>query len=130
MMETALFKSLFFDPQHVGELDCNQPLIACSRSMLSKNKCCVLYLACDKKGIIVKATYQVMGEPYLIAGLEWLCRQLVNTPLSQHPCINYHQLVDALSIPKARVPSAVLIETNYLQAINDLKQQMGRGVSE
>lgn len=115
-------EELFFDTQHAGVLDLAKPFTICSRINLEKNKCSELYLACDENGLITQVYFKALGDPYLIAGFEWLCRSIEHTELRKHPCIDYSMIVDVLSIPKIRYAAAVLVETSYRQAINSLKQ--------
>ena len=115
-------EKLFFDVQHAGVLHCTKPLTVCCRTNVEKNKNCALYLACDKKGLITQVCFKALGDPYVIASFEWLCRQIELTELKIHPLIDYVMIVDALMIPKARYAAAVLVETNYHQAIHLLKQ--------
>ena len=123
MNYNKLTTSLFFDLQHVGELDCALPMTVCSRISVAKNQCSELYLACDQNGWITQAYFKALGEPYLIAGLEWLCRNIVHTSIETHPNIDHAMIVDALSIPEAQYAVALLVETNYRQAIQLLTQK-------
>ena len=122
MIYNKAVEALFFDTQHAGVLDCAEPFTVCSRIGIEKNQCSELYLQCDTWGVITEAYFKAMGSPYVIAGFEWLCRKMVNTNVNTHPCIEYSMMVDALSIPKIRYAAAVLVETNYREAIDLLRQ--------
>ena len=122
MIYNKAVEDLFFNTQHAGVLNCAEPFTVCSRIGLEKNKCSELYLACDERGLIAKAVFKAMGDPFLLAGFEWLCRKIEHTPLAAHPCLDYSMIVDALSIPQIRYSAAVLIETSYRQAIDSLGQ--------
>lgn len=122
MIYNEKVETLFFDTQHAGVLDCTEPLTVCSRLSLDKNKCSELYLSCDEKGVITRLSFKALGDPYLLAGFEWLCREVENTKLDAHPSVDYSTIVAALSIPKINYAAAVLVETNYRQAITLLRQ--------
>ena len=115
--------ALFFDTRHAGVLDCEGPLTVCKRIQLAPNQCSELYLQCDDRGLITRAQFKASGSPYLIAGLEWLCRTVLNTALEVQPIFSHTRLVEELHIPKAQYAVALLVETIYLQAIHLLKQQ-------
>ncbi len=122
MIYNDKIENLFFDTQHAGELNCAKPLTICSRMSLNNHQLTALYLACDEKGWITQAYFKALGDPYLIASFEFLCRQIEHTPLDSHPCVDHAMMVDALLIPKNKYAAAVLVETNYRQAIKLLKQ--------
>ncbi len=109
---------LFFDTRHAGMLDCTQSLTVCSHINTASNQIINLYIACDTARYIQQACFQTTGNPYLIAGLEWLCRWLKNQPIDIHPCLDYHIIITELEIPTIHYPTAILIDTSYRAAIN------------
>ncbi|OGV48469.1 MAG: hypothetical protein A3F46_05030 [Legionellales bacterium RIFCSPHIGHO2_12_FULL_42_9] len=125
MIYNKKIEELFFDTQHAGVLNCAEPLTVCSRISLEKNKCSELYIACDEQGLITQVCFKALGNPYLIVGFEWLCRKIEHTQLDAHPCIDYSMIALELSVPKIHYAAAVLVETNYRQAIKLLKLRSG-----
>jgi nitrogen fixation NifU-like protein len=122
MNYNKLVESYFFEPQHIGILDSTQPRTICSRNVDFE-----LYLAANEKGVIVQATFKANGNPYLIAGFEWVCRQLQGTAVNQHPRFNYQDLVQILEIPQSSYPTALLVEKGYCQGVEALKERLSRG---
>lgn len=125
IIDNEIVQSLFFDLQHVGELDLSQPLSICEQVEMGKSKQMNLYLACDQRGVITAARFKAMGDPYLLVGLEWLCRHIENSLLASHPFLDYEVILNSLDIPRLRYPAILLIDTHYRQAVKSLQQQWG-----
>ncbi len=125
MMYNELVENCFFRPKHVGVLD------------LMDNRCVFyrngepgrgdffdFYLLCNKKGLIVKAKFKAYGNPYLIAGAEWLCRQLEDSQIDEHPRFDYAFLLKELDIPKLRYSVALQLEDGYRELVKSMKERL------
>lgn len=126
IIDNENIRALFFDLKHIGELDISQPLCTRERIVMGKTKQMDLYLACDRRGIITEAHFKAMGDPYLLVGLEWLCRRIEHSLLASHPFLDYEVILQNLEIPRLRYPAILLIDTHYQQAVKSLQQQWGR----
>lgn len=120
-----LVESCFFQAQHVGTLDCSRADTVCVSVEEQRNGIRLdLYLSCQTDGLIDKACFRACGNPYVIAGAEYLCRRLQGTSAKEHPCLDYHELVRQLGIPRVQYPLAVLIERAYHQAIQHIQDRL------
>ena len=125
IIDNENMRALFFDLQHIGECDLLDPLCVRERIVMGKNTQMDLYLACDQQGMLTKACFKAMGDPYLLVGLEWLCRQIEGTLLASHPLLNYAMILETLDIPRLRYPAILLIDTHYRLAVQSLQQHWG-----
>lgn len=114
-----LTKKLFFAPEHAGKLDAPASKTIISRFEAPGAKVSLTLLA--EEGLILQARFQAMGEPFLIAGLEWICQNIQHSSLNIHPKTLHSDLISALEIPKTRYSVAFLVESCYFDAINKLK---------
>ena len=127
MMYNELVESYFFAPEHVGIIEEITALAAHYRAKETNlSDVFDLYLLCDSEGFIVKARFKAFGNPYLIAGLEWLCRQLENTLIAKHPCLNYLAIMETLNIPKTNMAAAIQIDEAYKALIEVMKMKLER----
>lgn len=108
MHYNSLVEELFFNTQHEGKLE-QGPDVVCGAIDLAKTKSIHLYLAFDKQGNILKTAFKVSGNPYLVAGLEWLCRKLEGRNMIAVPTLDYQLIMQELAIPKNSYPTALLI---------------------
>lgn len=67
------------------------------------------YMQCDGHKVIQNVRFKTNGNPYLIAGLEWLCRQIVGQDIDNAAAIDYQKLIKELDIPMTQYPLAVRI---------------------
>ncbi|MGQ3888178.1 iron-sulfur cluster assembly scaffold protein [Legionella sp. CNM-1927-20] len=125
MSYNDLVKRYFFQPEHIGNLDCTLArTVYCSISDASKSNYFDLYLSCDESGRIIKACFKACGSPYLIASLEWLCSQLEGSFIKVHPELTYLVLVNHLEIPNHLYPIAILVEKGYNNIILAMKKRL------
>ncbi len=120
MMYNKLVEDCFFHPSHVGELDINEPLTGHhERNMRHQNATIAikLYIQCTHAGLIHRACFKAIGNPYVIAALEWLCRQIEGFSLDKLPPINYQILISVLEIPTSQYPVALIIEGIYKEVL-------------
>lgn len=124
-MYNKLVEEYFFDPKHVGFINADEPLAVHNR-MSQEGQPLVIdfYLQCTQGQMIKRACYQTNGNPYVIAALEFVCRQIEGLNLKQLPEIGYQQLVTALEIPNAQYPSAIQVEKIYKNALLLLKNKI------
>lgn len=116
----------FFNTKMAGTLDCNQPLTVNYRAgNVARGQFFDLYLQCDKPGFITTARFQANGSPYLIAGLEYLCRKLegykISAPLPYTP----QELAQRLDLPKKQQSVVLLIDEGCQYALKLLKENAG-----
>ena len=80
---------------------------------------------------IVQACFKANGNPYVIASLEWLCRQLEGRSIDTASQIDYQRIVKELEIPVAQYPIALrlvfikkyLIEETYILMLRGRKSR-------
>lgn len=109
MMYNKIVQDYFFSPQHVGSIDNNDPFAAVFKSKQKDQGDIEVYLQSNLDRAIVRACFKTNGNPYLIAGLEWLCRQLEGQLIDTIPKINYQELIKILEIPVAQYPLALRV---------------------
>lgn len=125
MNYNKLVERCFFHPEHVGSLDPAQPDTVVSRiGDKTRGASFDLYVSCGPGGEIREARFQARGNPYVIAGLEWLCAQLQGSLIARHPRLDYHEIVRQLSIPRTQYPVAVLIERAYRSVIQQMNDRL------
>ena len=125
MMYNKIVNDFFFAPQHVGTIDLLDPLVVCFRS--NREHCSVvieLYIQCNNKGLITKACFKTNGNPYVIACLEWLCRQMIDKEIDKLPCFNYQLLMKELEIPTSQYPVTLQIEEAGKEALLLMKKKL------
>lgn len=111
MMYNKTVQDCFFHPRHVGVLDLANPYVVHFRREYS-NKVIVidLYMQCINNGLINKISYKTNGNPFIIAALEWLSRQLEGVELNNISLFNHQLLIKELEIPMIQYPVALQIE--------------------
>ncbi|KTD65794.1 hypothetical protein [Legionella spiritensis] len=125
MNYNSLLETLFFKPEHVGVPDGSIPLVACSRIRVKKGARFDFCMACEPSGLVKKACFKAYGNPYLVAGLEWLCRQVEGTMILRPFILDHQKLVELLAIPKSRHPDALLIAESYREVLETMKNLLG-----
>ncbi len=125
MMYNELVEHCFFQPKHVGVLELNDKLCVYHRNgEAGRGDVIDFYLLCDEKGLILKARFKAYGNPYLIAGAEWLCRQLEGSKINEHPHYEYAFLLKMLDIPQLRYPVALQLEDGYRELVKIMKERL------
>ena len=115
-------EKLFFSPRHVGSLDLQAPrTLYGSYVEQLRGQQMDLYLQYNESAVITKICFKAHGEPYLIAGVEWACRQLEKQSLQSLPEISHQKLMQALAIPSLRFPFALFIEQSFAAFIEEAK---------
>lgn len=119
-MYNEITEDCFFNPRHVGCVDLTKPNTAhfgVHKTALSID----LYLEYSTQRVIQKACFKASANPYVIGGLEWLCRQLQGCSLEELPQITYGLLIEVLGIPSEKYPAAVQVETVFKELIKRCK---------
>jgi len=125
MNYNKLVEQYFFQAEHVGTLDDSQPYtIMCRMGDKQHGASFDLYLSCNQAGDIQAARFQAYGNPYLIAGLEWLCARMQGTSIHVHPQGDYQEIVSLFAIPRTQYPVAVLIERGYNNAVEKMIERL------
>lgn len=117
MMYNKIVKSCFFLPQHIGVIDLNQEFSVVVKSQQKGQAMVEFYMQCGEDRLIRRACFKTNGNPYLIAGLEWLCRQLEGQSLNKLPPIDYQLLVKELDIPVTQYPLALRVVTIFKEIL-------------
>ncbi|MDI1351507.1 MAG: iron-sulfur cluster assembly scaffold protein [bacterium] len=124
MMYNKVVTDCFFHPKHVGLLDLSNPLVVHFRAKQYKNGTLIdLYMQGNTNNAIEKICYKTNGNPYIIAALEWLCREVEGKRFDQLPLINYQILINVLDISINQLPAAVHIEQIYQYVLSLMKKK-------
>lgn len=125
MMYNKIVQDCFFLPKHVGVLDLSASLTVHFRSkQINQSMTKIdLYLQCTETALIYKACFKTIGNPYVIAALEWLCRQIEGRALDNLPLINYQILIKELEIPTHQYPVAIQVEDVYKEVLTLMKKK-------
>lgn len=126
MMYNQIVKDCFFLPRHVGTLDVENPLVSHTHSgHKNQTKVIEFYMQCrDSDGEIVKACFKANGNPFVIAALEWICREIEGQHLAHLPVISYQILIKVLEIPTSQYPVALLVEGVYKDSLLLMKNKL------
>lgn len=120
MMYNDIVEECFFNPIHVGRIALTKPNTAYF-GVNKKEVLLELYLEYTQERVIVKACFKARANPYGIAALEWLCRQIEGLSLDALPDFNYQQLIKVLDIPRDKVPTAVQVDMVFKELIKRCK---------
>ena len=124
MMYNLLVEQLFFDLRHAGDL----PGIEGNRQVFETGtpgqaSLIRLTLIADDHGRIRRAGFKAYGNPYLLAAMEYLCRQIEGRQLHDCPSLTWQDLIKLLDIPVTQQAVALLVAGIYQQMLNSLQQQ-------
>ncbi|HHT0593101.1 TPA: iron-sulfur cluster assembly scaffold protein [Legionella anisa] len=122
MMYNRIVQDCFFSPRHIGDIDLNDHFAVVVKNSQKGQGTIELYVQCDSEGTIVRACFKTNGNPYVIASLEWLCRQLEGQTMDAVPQIDYQLIVKELDIPVAQYPIALRIIDVYKEALLLMKK--------
>lgn len=124
-MYNKVVEECFFKPRHAGMLDLKLPLtVHCRTSQKTPALVIIdLYLECTVVGIINKVLFKTNGNPYVIASLEWWCRQIQSKNLAELLPINYQVLVKELAIPTAQYPTALQVEDTFKEVLELMRKK-------
>jgi nitrogen fixation NifU-like protein len=129
MMYNEIVHDCFFSPQHSGTLDTGVPLVAYARGTQKNQGVAIdLYMQCSSNGVVIKSVFQTNGNPYIIAALEWLCRQIQGKELEKLAFSYYQALIIELEIPVHQSPIALQVEEVYKEVLYLMRNKL-RGQS-
>lgn len=118
MMYNKIVHDCFFFPRHIGILDCSIPRTVYFRvGHFSQNTIIDLYMQCDSARKVIEVCYKTNGNPYLIAALEWLCRQ-TNGKNFDELHLNQEELIKLLEIPTNQTPLILYVKDVYTEVLN------------
>ena len=118
MMYNQIIYDCFFFPRHIGVLDCSIPRTVYFRvENFSQSTITDLYMHCDNDHNILSVCYKTNGNPYIIASLEWLCRQ-ANGKKFEELYFNQEELIKILEIPSNQTPLILYIKDVYTEVLN------------
>lgn len=125
MIYNNIVEDCFFQPRHAGMIDLNAPLTVHFRSSQKNQSLTIidLYMQCTNIGFISQMRFKATGNPYVIAALEWLCRQLEGRTLENLPLINYQILIKELAISTIQYPIAIQVEDVYKEVLTLMKKK-------
>lgn len=125
MMYNKIVEEYFFLPRHVGVIATDTPLSVHFRSGQPEQSVLIgLYMSCASDGLIKKMTFKAKGNPYVIAAMEWLCRQVEGVTIDKLPSIDYQLLIKELKIPMNQYPVALQIEDVYKETVVLMKKKL------
>jgi nitrogen fixation NifU-like protein len=117
-MYNIIVRDCFFNPRHVGTIERSLTRTVFYDSIAAQSGALVhLAMHCDIQKCITRMCFQTNGNPYLIASLEWLCREVIRSTLEKGPIINYQRLIEVLAIPKNQSSVAVQVEHAYKEIV-------------
>lgn len=126
MIYNELVRDCFFEPRHVGRIALESPLVAHFRCEQTKQAALIeLYMQCNAQGLIERMCFKTNGNPYVIAALEWLCRENQGKMFEVLEPLNYQDLVQLLELPMNQVPVALQIQDVYKAVIELMAQKLG-----
>lgn len=126
MMYNKLVETCFFSPHHVGEIDTTKDFTVHSRTHKNNQGILIDFsLRCSHEGLIQCARFKAVGNPFVIASLEWLCRQIEGKLITNLPELTYKTLVQQLNIPTFYYPVAIQVEEVYKEALRLMIKSLG-----
>lgn len=126
MMYNKSVQDCFFLPRHIGVLDLKSPYTVHYRSgQQNQINIIDLYLQCFENKKISRACFKANGNPYMIAALEWLCRQIEGRDLKDLPVFSYQVLIKELEIPIHQYPVALQVEGIYKEVLTLMNDKFG-----
>ncbi len=117
MMYNKIVCDCFFMPRHVGFIDSTQERVVVLKNTQKGQGIIELSMQCGQDRRIQKVRFKTNGNPYLIAGLEWLSRQLEGCVLDAVPSIDYQLIVETLEIPTTQYPLALRMVAIYKEIL-------------
>lgn len=124
MMYNKTIKDYFFSPRHAGVIDLSRDFTVFVKNAQKGQGLIEFYLQCEPDGIIQRACFKTNGNPYLIAGLEWLCRQLEQQSIDKVLTIDFQLLIKELEIPVAQSPLALRIANVFKDVLILMKNKL------
>lgn len=126
MIYNDIIKDCFFEPKHVGSIVLETTGVVHFRAEQTKQGALIdLYMQCDTQGLVTRMCFKTNGNPYIIAALEWLCRNCEGKLFKELPSFNYQQLIQVLEIPMTQFPIALQVEDVYREIMGLMATRLG-----
>jgi nitrogen fixation NifU-like protein len=113
----------FFSLKHVGSVDLHNHFAVVSKNTQQGQGSIEFYMQCNQDRVIIRACFKTNGNPYVIASLEWICRQLEGKRIVSVPEIDYQLIVKELGLPVAHYPIALRVIEVYKEALILMNQR-------
>lgn len=112
MSYNELVEKHFFSPQHVFiEDDAKNNFHYVSEGSVALGDAIEFYMQFDKASQKINVLkFKAYGNPYLIAGMSYLCQELQHKPLNQVNIFSAQKLIEVLSLPKTKYYVAYMLE--------------------
>lgn len=117
MIYNQVIQECFFDPKHVGVIDDAAPRVVCIKKKYQAHVYLELYLRLDVARVIQRICFKTNGNPYLISGMEWVCRSWEGRILGNDFVIDYRELIQLMDIPTEYYPAALQIQSVFKEAV-------------
>ena len=126
MNHTELVEKYFFNTEHVGELPLNDNSTVHTRvGSKEQAEYFELYVKLSPPGApsaIKQACFKASGSPYLIAALEWLCREIESRGREVLKHFQPQELQRLFKISARNYPTALLIDKGCKQLLQSLEK--------
>lgn len=124
MMYNKMVEACFFFPKHVGDLSEGPGVAQCYSAQPSPGAVIKLFMHCDHQQRVTRMCFKATGNPYVIAALEWLCREMEGKLLNELPELNHQLISTQLDIPVAKNPLLFQIEGVFRDLVARMKEQL------
>ena len=121
MMYNKIVEDCFFHPQHVGVLNVTEPGTVSFST--GQEVVIELYMHCDEDYTVCSMCFKSNGNPYVIASLEWLCRQSIGKK-TDHLHFNHEEFIKILEIPFNQVPVVMQVEDVYKEILSLMNKKL------
>ena len=129
MMYNKIVQDCFFEPRHIGSIVDSASLVAHLRGVQKAQGVVIdLFLQCSADGFVIRSCFKANGNPYVIAALEWVCRQIEGQHIDVLQASYYQHLISELGIPVNQSPVALQIDGVYQEVLVLMRDKL-RGQS-
>jgi nitrogen fixation NifU-like protein len=126
MIYNKVVQDCFFEPRHTGSIALDSLGVVYFRCEQTKQGALIeLYMQCDVKGLITRMCFKTNGNPYVIAALEWLCRESEGKWFDDLSPLHYQTLIQILEIPMPEFPIALQVEDVYKEIMGLMTKKLG-----
>ena len=124
MMYNNTVCECFFSPRHVGVIDLNKDFTIVYLNNQKGQGNIEFYIQCGQDRVMQRICFKTNGNPYLIAGLEWLSRQLEGHSIDKAPAIDSQQLIKELDIPTPQYHLALRIVNIFKESLTLMNSKL------
>lgn len=130
MIYNKIVYDCFFYPRHVGTIDPSQVDTIMVRNEQKGQALIEFYLQHGQDRGITRACFKTNGNPFLVAGLEWLCRRIEGRIFDEIDPLDYQLLVNELAIPVTQYPLALRIVAVFKESLILMNNRLShRGIN-